>query len=130
MPPKRQHQSEDESSDSSCDCAAAPLPVYQHPVTAHYATIYSALPTEAVLSQTVGVATRLSARIAALSYSTARGEARIYRDAIRIADIALTAIEYAVLDLAALELVLKQTLENLKDGQQNISPTPRRRPRK
>jgi hypothetical protein len=78
----------------------------------------------------VGVATRLSARIVALSYSTARGEARIYRDAIRIADIALTAIESAVLDLAALELVLKQTLENLKDGQQNISPTPRRRPRK
>jgi hypothetical protein len=125
MPPKRRTRSEDENSDSS-ERTASPLPVHQHPVTIHHAAAFAVLPTEAILSQIVGVATRLSATIAALTYRATRGDERIYRDCIRVVGTALATIEPAIYELAAMQIVLRQKLENLTDGLQNIPPSTRR----
>ena len=129
MPPKRRRQSEDERSNSS-ERTASPRPVHQHPVTIHHATVFAALPTEAILSQIVGVATRLSARIAALNYRPTRGDVSTYRDCIRVVGTALAVIEPAIHELAGTQIALRQSLDNLIDGLRDIPPSARRRPRR
>ena len=131
MPPKRKfkpEQSDDGS--SSSDSSPSPLPTLQEELVAVYTELFSGFPTESVLSQIVGVATRLSARITALSYSAATGDARVYRDCIRVTRSAISLLRPAVCELAGLEVVLVASLQSLIARLDETAPPPSRRRRR
>ncbi len=133
MPPKRALKIEPESGteDSEFSVANSPSP----PLTVHdelaatYAAMFEQLPHEVVLTQAVGVATRLSARLVTLSHTAVRGDARIFKDCIRVVKRCLTIIRPAVCELAGLELALHASLDRLSAGLRETSP-PRRRTRR
>jgi len=131
MPPKRRLKAEVQSSDSSSERTASPLPTYLHPADASHAAFFAGLTTDQVLSLIVGVATRLSARVSALSHSAASGDARVFiRDCIRDTHSALSFVGPAVLDLAGLEMVLQQSLLDLHAALAEVAtPSCRRRRR-
>ena len=95
MPPKRKLKTEVEELSSS-EGSASPL------------LNFEGLTSDQVLSLIVGVATRLSARVAALTHSAAFGDAQVYRDSIRVTHCALSHIGPAILDLMELETVLQR----------------------
>jgi hypothetical protein len=82
------------------------------------------------LSQIVGVATRLSARITALSYSAATVDARVYRDCIRVTRSAISLLRPAVCELAGLEVVLVASLQSSIARLDETAPPPSRRRRR
>ena len=128
MPPKRKRHSV-ERTDSSVASSEDASPLYLHYDVTGHAAMYRDLPTDVILSLIVGVATCLSARIAALRHSSASGNVRVFKDCIRVINTALSAVNSAVIDLAGLQMVLDMTLVNLSTGLDNAS-TPSRRSRR
>ena len=133
MPPKRAIKPEpepsSEGSDSSSDRSPSPSPAIHDELVCAYAALFDGHPHEVVLTQAVGVATRLSARLATLSHSAVQGDARIYRDCIRVVKRCLTILRPAVRELAGLELALLASLSRLTAGLRE-APPPRRRTRR
>ena len=136
MPPKRKLKQSppEESSDSGSDTSAErsespPLPVYRNAQVGIHVDFFSGLPTESVLAQVVGVAARLSARSTALAHTSVSGEARVYRDCIRVTRSALSFLSPAVCDLAGLEIVLLASLEDLTSRLEELTTPARRRSR-
>ncbi len=129
MPPKRRLKQEppEENSDASTVSSSSPSPPeHQYDVGLH-AALFANLPTESVLAQVVGVTARLNARITALAYSSVTGDARVYRDCIRVTRSSLSLLRPAICDLAALEVVLLDTLDGLVARLNDISRPVRRR---
>ena len=134
MPPKRSRLKSppsDEDSAASTERSSSPSPpVYRNANVATHAALFAELPTDSVLSQIVGVATRLSARITALSHSAVAGDARVYRDCIRVTRSALSFLRPAVCDLAGLEIRLLASLADLTARLDEVNAPVRQRPRR
>ena len=103
MAPKRKFETVDRDVSSVSSSTDSPPPLYLHPAVASHAALFADLPSDAILSQIVGVATCLSARIAALTHSTASGNSRVYRDCIRVVRHAISVVSPAIMDLAGLQ---------------------------
>ena len=129
MAPKRKLEPVDRDDSSVSSSSDSPPPLYLHPAVASHAALFADLPSDVTLTQIVGVATCLSARIAALQHSTASGNTRVYRDCIRVIRNALSVVSPAIMDLAGLQLVLQHTLEQLTTGLDQVI-TPSRRSRR
>jgi len=129
MAPKRKREPVDRDGSSVSSATDAPPPLYLHPAVASQAALFADLPSDVILTQIVGVATCLSARIAALQHSTASGNTRVYRDCIRVIRNALSVVSPAIMDLAGLQLVLQHSLESLTTGLDQVT-TPSRRSRR
>jgi hypothetical protein len=127
MPPKRTRKAEVVSSDSTLERPASMMPIYVHPADAGHATFFDGLTSDQVLSLIVGVATRLSARVAALQHSSAPGNARVFRDCIRVTHSALSFVGPAIIDLVELEMVLQRSLSDLITGLAEVTTPSRRR---
>ena len=133
MPPKRALKPEPEPSaeDSEASEEHSPSPplALHDELAASYAAMFEQLPHEVVLTQAVGVATRLSARLATLSHAAVQGDARIFKDCMRVVRRCLTILRPAVCELAGLELALVASYDRLSAGLREASP-PRRRSRR
>lgn len=139
MPPKRRAKREQplrvsDDEDSSSESSSPPRLMLSprnafamREGVAHFAH----MPTDAVLSQIVGIATRLSATIAQLKYSRVSGDVRICKDCIRVAHSAASAVSKAVADLLALEVVLEGHVDHaeacLAEATAQAQQQPRRR---
>jgi hypothetical protein len=128
MPPKRslKEESSDEGTNSSSESSPSPSPAIHDGLVACYADLFSGLPHDAVVSQAVGVATRLIARLSALSHLTVTGDVRVYRDCIRFVRKAVALIRPAACELAGLELALLASLSRLT-AELDAATTPARR---
>ena len=133
MPPKRPLKPEPgpsfEDSDLSSDRSSSPAPAIHDELVCAYAALFDGHPHEVVLTQAVGVATRLSARLATLSHSAVQGDVRIFKDCIRVVKQCLTVLRPAIRELAGLELALLASLTRLTAGLRD-APPPRRRSRR
>jgi hypothetical protein len=126
MPPRRSAMKFEQlatSEDSDSEYSAAD----------HRAALLGELPTADLLTHVVGIATTLSARIAALSYKdfssfepSVEMDGRVIRDCEHVALSALELLGPAVSELVDITTILQATLESLSAALADIPPPAQR----
>ncbi len=136
MPPKRKLKPEPistDSDDSELNDSGSPTaagPWLRDDDVRVTANIYHSLPTDALLAQISGLASLLSARIAALKPSNVTGDVRLLKDCIRILNQALFVLTPTVMDFTALEVALLGQLHDATATLAQHTGAAQRRPRR
>ena len=126
MPPKRSAKKVEQlatSEDSDSEYCAVD----------HHAALLGELPTADLLTHAVGIATTLSARIAALSYKdfssfepSVEMNGRVIRNCVHVARSALELLGPAVSELVDITTILQATLESLYAALADVPPPAQR----